>query len=62
SVSVGFCPVSRIANQIKTIPHEYINERGNNVTDELLHYLQPLIMGEVQIPMKNGLPVHFVID
>ncbi|MBE6896320.1 MAG: diphosphate--fructose-6-phosphate 1-phosphotransferase [Ruminococcaceae bacterium] len=62
SVSVGFCPVSRIANQIKRIPAEYINERGNNVTDELLHYLQPLILGEVQIPMKNGLPVHFTID
>lgn len=61
SVSVGFCPVSRVANQIKTIPQEYINERGNNVTDELLHYLQPLIIGEVQVPMKDGLPVHFVI-
>ena len=61
SVSVGFCPVSSVANRIKKIPDQYINERRNNVTDELLEYLKPLIAGEVQIPMKDGLPVHFVI-
>ncbi len=61
SVSVNFCPVENVANKIKTIPDEFINSRGNNVTDDLLRYLQPIIIGEVRIPMKNGLPVHFVV-
>ncbi len=62
SVSVGFCPVSKVANHIKTIPVSYIVPRGCNVTDSLLTYLAPLIGGEVAIPMQNGLPKHFTID
>ncbi len=62
SVSVGFCSVSKVANHIKTIPVHYIEPRGNNVTDSLLHMLAPLIEGEVAIPTEHGLPRHFTID
>ena len=31
---------------VRTLPAEYINERGNNVTDECCRYLLPLIRGE----------------
>ena len=54
--------ISEIANKIKYVPREYITERGNNVTDECVDYLLPLINGEVSITYKDGLPVHFVIE
>lgn len=54
--------VCEIANMIRFVPREFINERGNNVTDECLRYILPLIYGEVSPIYKNGLPVHFVIE
>ena len=54
--------ISEIANRIRYVPRRFINERGNNVTDECVDYLLPLIRGEVTPVYKNGLPVHFVID
>ena len=53
--------VSLIANQIRAVPREFINEAGNNVTDECLTYLLPLIEGEYSTVYKNGLPVHYTI-
>ncbi|MBQ7365429.1 MAG: 6-phosphofructokinase, partial [Clostridia bacterium] len=38
--------VLAIANKIRSVPREFINEAGNNVTDQCLTYLQPLIEGE----------------
>lgn len=49
-------PVSKVANKEKTIPREWINPEGNDVTQELVDYLQPLIEGEVKIEYKNGIP------
>ncbi|MBQ4137496.1 MAG: 6-phosphofructokinase, partial [Clostridia bacterium] len=54
--------ISEIANKIKYVPREFITERGNNVTDECVDYLLPLINGEVSLTYKDGLPVHFVIE
>ena len=54
--------VSEVANEIRKVPREGINEEGNNVTDGLLKEIMPLIAGQVDIPYKNGLPVHLVID
>lgn len=34
---------NKIANNIKYFPNEWINEEGNNITDEGLNYLKPLI-------------------
>ena len=33
----------KIANNIKYFPNEWINEEGNNITEEGLSYLKPLI-------------------
>lgn len=44
------------------IPREWINERGNDVTADLVRYLLPLIQGEEKCPMKNGMPLHFHFD
>ncbi len=60
--SVTFVPkdISGIANAVKTVPDEYINLEGNNVTTECLEYLLPLIKGEIDLKYKDGLPEIFV--
>lgn len=61
SVSAVAVDIAGVANKVRAVPVEFINERGNNVTDECLNWILPLIQGERQIEYKNGLPVHFVI-
>ena len=53
--------ISNIANAVKTVPSEFITPEGNNVTDECLRYLYPLIQGETFIRFKGGLPEHLVL-
>lgn len=50
--------IEDIANKEKVVPREWINEAGNNVTQQAVDYILPLIQGEVDYPTKNGLPVH----
>ena len=50
------------SSKIKGKIVEIINEESNNVTDELLKLLAPLIEGEVDIPKIHGVPKHFVIE
>ncbi|MGN0620395.1 MAG: 6-phosphofructokinase [Porcipelethomonas sp.] len=52
---------SLVANQTKYFPKEWINNQGNNVTPQALDYFLPLIQGELNVLMKNGMPVHFKI-
>ena len=59
--SIGHSDVMVIANQIKEVPAEYINERGNNVTDECCRYLLPLIRGEAYPHYTDGIPEFLVI-
>ena len=54
--------ISKIANKVKVVPDEFINAEGNNVTDECLRYIAPLICGEPHQKYENGLPVHYVIE
>ena len=61
SISFDASDISGIANEIRTVPDEYINERGNGVTPACLDYIRPLIAGEVAPAYKDGLPVHLVI-
>ena len=57
----GMGDIDKIANIVRTVPEEFINERGNGVTDECLRYILPLIEGEVGQKYCHGLPVHFEI-
>ena len=50
-----------IANKVKSVPREFINEQGNNVTDECLSYIMPLIEGETHPEFAHGLPVHIIL-
>ena len=54
--------ISKIANKVRVVPDEFINAEGNNVTDECLRYIAPLIYGEPELKYENGLPVHYVIE
>ena len=59
--TVGYADIAGIANAIKTVPAEYINEAGNGITEAGIEYLKPLIMGELELEYEMGLPKHFVI-
>lgn len=50
--------ISGIANAVRGVPGNYINERGNGVTDECISYLAPLIFGEVFPVYESGMPKH----
>ncbi|MGN1231350.1 MAG: 6-phosphofructokinase [Anaerotignum sp.] len=55
---IDFVEIDKIANQVKTVPDAWINEAGNDVTQEMIDYLLPLIQGELPCTYKNGVPVH----
>ena len=61
AVEYGHVDASKVANFIKTVDRKFINEAGNNVTDECCRYLLPLIQGEVKTEFVGGLPEYFVI-
>ena len=48
--------LSDVANYEKKVPVEWINERGNNVSQAFIDYALPLIQGETNMPKENGLP------
>ncbi len=50
-----------IANKAKGVPGEWINVAGNDVTEEMLRYIRPLIQGETETEWKNGLPVYLSV-
>lgn len=52
--------IHNIANVEKSVPPEWITEDGRGLTEELLQYLRPLIMGEVLPVYVDGLPAHLV--
>lgn len=58
TVSYTHASISEIANEAKSVPRAWINEAGNDVTQELIDYIYPLIQGEYPVEYKNGLPVY----
>lgn len=55
-------PVCDVANKVKYVPREWINEAGNDVLSGVLAYIQPLIVGEPNVITENGLANHFIIN
>ncbi len=53
--------LSKVANAVRAVPLSFITPEKNNVTDECLEWILPLIQGENVTEYKDGLPVHFVI-
>lgn len=60
--SAGIYDVHRIANNEKLVPREWVNEEGNYITPEFINYIEPLIQGDYQPFIVDGLPQHLVLD
>ncbi len=56
---VASSDIMGIANVVRAVPRDYINQRGNGVTAECLSYIAPLIMGEPAEIYEGGIPKHF---
>lgn len=59
---IGHEDIFKIANQIREVPAEFINERGNGVTDACVDYLLPLIKGERYPAYEGGLPKYLILS
>ncbi len=60
--AAGIYDVHRIANNEKLVPREWVNKEGNNMTEDFINYVKPLIQGDFQPFMVNGLPEHLVLN
>jgi 6-phosphofructokinase len=58
----GLTPLTEIANGVKKLPREWINEDGVSMNFQFLRYAQPLIQGEITVPYDNGVPVFARLD
>ena len=58
TIEYAHAEIKNIANEAKSVPKEWINDAGNDVTQEMIDYLLPLIQGESNVTYKNGLPVY----
>ena len=56
----GHSDVSSIANEVKALSDEYINETSNGITKACAEYILPLIEGEAYPEYSNGIPKFFV--
>lgn len=54
-------PVGEVANHEFTVPPNWITPSGNDVTDEMMAYLKPLIRGETNLKYENGIPKQLVL-
>ena len=59
AVTIEMTDAKNVANLEKKFPQKWIVPEQNQVTDSAVKYFLPLIQGEVDILMRNGLPVHF---
>ena len=62
TIEYGYARIAGIANEAKSVPVEWINERGNDVTAEMIDYLKPLIEGEVTLTYRDGIPVYMDVS
>ncbi len=61
NVRIEFVDTALVANKVKYFPKEWIAENGHDVTEEAIEYCLPLIQGEQNLQMRNGLPIQFVL-
>ena len=61
NIRIDLVDVDKVANRVKYFPTEWICENGHDVTEETIEYCLPLLQGEQNICIKNGLPQHFVL-
>ena len=52
--------IHKVANEEKTVPDKWIINDGTYIADEFVEYCRPLIIGELEPFMVDGLPSHLV--
>ena len=60
-IEIGSQDISKIANEVRGVPKDYINDEGNGVTESCISYLKPLILGEVELEYEDGMPKHIIL-
>ena len=61
-VTMSDTPVQNVAGLVKHVPREWINARGNDVTQEFIDYAYPLILGEPVVKYQRGIPDYLDIS
>ena len=59
--NVGLADVHYVSNVERCVPLEWITEDGSNVSADFEFYARPLILGENEPIMINGVPRHLVL-
>lgn len=60
-LEIGCGDIENIANKEKKVPESYINAEKNGLAQPAYDYLEPLVMGEIQVKTEKGIPVHLNI-
>jgi 6-phosphofructokinase len=56
--TTGLAELKDVASGEKKVPREFINDKGNHITDAMRDYVRPLVQGEAPITIgQDGLPV-----
>jgi 6-phosphofructokinase 1 len=62
TTETGLVALGDVANTVKKLPREWINEDGISMNFQFLRYAQPLVQGEQAVPYENGAPVFARLD
>lgn len=62
NVEMGYTDVKNVAGLVKHVPREWINEYGNDVTQDFIDYVYPLILGEPVVKYQCGIPDYLDIS
>lgn len=58
----GLADLREVANGVKHLPANWINEDGISLSYHFARYALPLIQGEVEVPYDNGLPAFVTLS
>ena len=61
NVRIESVDATLVANRVKYFPREWIAENGHDVTEKAIEYCLPLIQGEQNFRIKNGIPQHYIL-
>lgn len=56
-ISYEYVDVNDVCNKEKCVPSEWITNNGTDISNEFIDYCLPLIQGNVDVPVKDGLPL-----
>ncbi len=60
--TTGLQPLSDIANVEHFLPRDWVTEDGFMPNEKFIEYAQPLIQGEVKVPIEGGLPKFVTLE